>query len=472
MRNATSWIESKTKAGASDYPIAKWISRLLLVASLTMLIFNVYRGEIYWRGEQNDFFIKYYVIFLVSTLFWAGVIWLGNGIQAKIVTVVVSIIFSLYLVEFVLIFLGIGQPLSDMYVARAAKQGIEFDQRDKLTVIEDLIAEGVDAVPTFHPRGYLLRIDIQEDNGEILLPLGGVSRKVTVYNNESGEFTIYKSDRHGFNNPDNEWDSKAQEWMTVGDSFAQGSGVKPGEEIAGQLRSITNSTVVNLGIGGNGPLLELASLIEFGKFLKPRKVLWVYYEGNDLVTNLRTEKESPLLMKYMQDGFSQHLIKRQEEVDKLLNEHLSKEKEKEKEKAKAKAKRDKWIHRKRWIRLRSVRSVIGINTKGDIDVDPLFEKILTKAKAEVEAWGGFLYFVYLPEYACYSSSISSHGVFRKKAEVINIANRLDIPVVDIHREVFEKHSDPLALFPFRLFGHYNAEGNAEVAKAIVRIVQD
>ena len=44
---------------------------------------------------------------------------------------------------------------------------------------------------------------------------------------------------------------------------------------------------------------------------------------------------------------------------------------------------------------------------------------------------------------------------------------LGIPVVDIHQEVFANHPDPLALFPFRLYGHYNAEGYSEVAKAIV-----
>jgi hypothetical protein len=44
---------------------------------------------------------------------------------------------------------------------------------------------------------------------------------------------------------------------------------------------------------------------------------------------------------------------------------------------------------------------------------------------------------------------------------------LDIPVIDIHQEVFADHHDPLALFPFRITGHYNADGYREVAKAIV-----
>ena len=37
------------------------------------------------------------------------------------------------------------------------------------------------------------------------------------------------------------------------------------------------------------------------------------------------------------------------------------------------------------------------------------------------------------------------------------ATELDIPIIDIHNEVFKTHPDPLSLFPFRIAGHYNAE---------------
>ena len=41
-----------------------------------------------------------------------------------------------------------------------------------------------------------------------------------------------------------------------------------------------------------------------------------------------------------------------------------------------------------------------------------------------------------------------------------------IAVIDIQREVFDPHLDPLSLFPFRVTGHYNAEGYRLVAEAI------
>ena len=113
--------------------------------------------------------------------------------------------------------------------------------------------------------------------------------------------------------------------------------------------------------------------------------------------------------------------------------------------------------------MHAIRAVIRFDV---VDVDPLFAEILTKAKAAVDGWEGKLYFVYLPEYARYKKSVS-HDDFRRKSEVIEVVKGLGIPVVDIHQEVFANHPDPFALFPFRLPGHYNADGYSEVAKAIV-----
>ena len=115
-----------------------------------------------------------------------------------------------------------------------------------------------------------------------------------------------------------------------------------------------------------------------------------------------------------------------------------------------------------------IRSLISFD-EVYVDVeDPLFTKILTKAKAKVDGWGGKLYFVYLPEYLRYKDKkVVSHDDFRRKSEVINLVKGLKIPVIDIHQEVFSGYADPLSLFPLRLGVHYNADGYAEVAKAIV-----
>jgi glycosyltransferase involved in cell wall biosynthesis len=68
---------------------------------------------------------------------------------------------------------------------------------------------------------------------------------------------IFHSDRYGFNNPDDSlWDNKSIDILIVGDSAAQGVAMQDGEDIAGRIREKTNSSVINLGNSGNGPLLE------------------------------------------------------------------------------------------------------------------------------------------------------------------------------------------------------------------------
>ena len=69
----------------------------------------------------------------------------------------------------------------------------------------------------------------------------------------------------------------------------------------------------------------------------------------------------------------------------------------------------------------------------------------------------------------------SHDLYNQETEafnthkkILNIVNKLDIPIIDIYKEVFAKHPDPLSLFPFRkLSFHYNEEGYKLVSEAIL-----
>jgi lysophospholipase L1-like esterase len=49
---------------------------------------------------------------------------------------------------------------------------------------------------------------------------------------------------------------------------------------------------------------------------------------------------------------------------------------------------------------------------------------------------------------------------------------LNIPVIDIHKEVFNSHEDYLSLFPCRSGGHYNSDGYKEVAQAVLSKIID
>ena len=82
-----------------------------------------------------------------------------------------------------------------------------------------------------------------------------------------------------------------------------------------------------------------------------------------------------------------------------------------------------------------------------------------------------IYF-YLPDYFRYSSKSYQNSQFKKYQNVIKIVNELNIPIIDIHKELFENYSDPLDLFPFRRFNHYNELGYNLVAKTILKKIKE
>jgi hypothetical protein len=369
------------------YSIARLISWFFLAGSILVLIYTYYRGEITYQGTMEEKYFKFYIISLMGILFWGVILRLNEKVRANTVLASISLVVGLYLCEGVLSFFdtrdGYPQRLRAGY---AALQGINFDMRTRLQVIKDLRSEGVDAVPVV--QGSAIPTEWQiKDGAELLFPFTGMSNKTTVYSNENGKYLIYLSDRYGFNNPDAEWDSMPTEWVLMGDSFTHGCSVQPGEDIAGQIRTNTNDSVINLGVGGNGPLLEFSILKEYAEPMRPEKVIWLYFEGNDLI-DLKREREKPLFRKYLQDGFSQDLIHKQKEIDSKLEKYIFNKMKAEDEIEKKEAKMI--LYNYRWIRLASIRNKMSWNIgvvkpRPEVVIDPLFSEILTKAKLRTEA---------------------------------------------------------------------------------------
>jgi hypothetical protein len=76
---------------------------------------------------------------------------------------------------------------------------------------------------------------------------------------------------------------------------------------------------LNLGVWANGPLSELATLLEYVRPIRPKSVLWFYFEGND-VADLAEEKTNPIIMQYLERDSSQNLPGRQNEIDQKISE--------------------------------------------------------------------------------------------------------------------------------------------------------
>jgi hypothetical protein len=128
-----------------------------------------------------------------------------------------------------------------------------------------------------------------------------------------------------------------------------------------------------------------------------------------------------------------------------------------------------------FARLSTVRQALGLVgglNEGDSEIladlegpnMDVFRDSLLQARKEVEAWNGRLLFVYLPEWARYTSYTSWGKTQRDR--VLAIVRDAGIQVVDID-PAFRASGDPLSLFPFRAQGHYNERGNRLVAQTVL-----
>ena len=457
-----------------------------------------------WTGQRQLAspveLVVYYVLPTVLAILSFTVLLSRSAYKIRVALVFLSTAASIYAVEVVATLVDIWISLPSVATKRdmnerariAAQFGLKFDVRSTLEVVRDLRTEGVDAYPAISPLGLLLdspvssvenQPDLKLKSGVIIdgaetLPLSGISHKVSVLCNGNGEYTIYNSDEYGFHNPKDLWSTAPVDIAALGDSFTHGFCVSSDKNFVALIRK-RYPTTLNLGILGNGPLLMLATLQEYLQAIRPRIVLWFYFEGNDL-RDLRIERNSPLLMQYVTDGFSQGLLYRQAEIDRALVSYV---KSTEGEKPDEMREFIEALTSKRELpkrigeigRLRHLRQGLGLvfeqPRKADpvskySDVLPLFAKVLARADESVRAWGGKLYFVYLPEWEPFGNPAAMD---RRREVMLEAVKTLGIPVIDIHR-AFQDQKDPLALFPFRIDGHYNEEGHRVVAEAVLKSI--
>ncbi len=411
--------------------------------------------------------LNFIVLMTAGLLFLIVTIFMRYNRKINVAVAIFSIMIAAYGVELVLFV---------HYNARFPKSKI--DTRSKLEVLEDLRNQGIDAWPSLTPYLFIESNGLLSDNN-LMFPLAGISNKTIVHCNESGQYSIYKSDEHGFNNPKGLYKKSEIDVAILGDSYVHGACVQPGEDIASQLRTM-GINALNLGNDGNGPLIELAELKEYVEPIQPETVLWVYYEGNDLL-ELEKERKSSSLMRYLEDEYSNNLIEQQDIIDAALNEYINAQWVKELHKLQLQnqivnlplllQKEGEKEERLKIIKLWHFRNRIGLinklrTPKREVTFKtqlPLFSKILATAFKRTSRWGINFYFVYLPSEERYVSN-NDNGAFYDRDDVLAIVHKLGIPLINFH-EVLSKHPDTLSLTPF-LGAHYNAEGYKLVAEFI------
>jgi len=304
---------------------------------------------------------------------------------------------------------------------------------------------------------------------EGLQPLSpAVSDAVAVLCDELGIPATYPPTGYGFNNPAGVWTADSVELAIVGDSYTQGVCVPPGQSFADRMRA-TWPGLLNVGVAGAGPLSELGILKEYVAAKRPRTVLWVYYEGNDL-QDLQLEESDDLLGRYLQPGFSQGLTSRQASIDSLLARYVdslmvSRGAADVGMLAPLAVPRHSEILRG-GLRVSALRRVAGVGAlvpRRGSSIGSL-PQVLEEAKRTAESWGGELVLVYLPGYQRFYSWLGDP--FRGRNEVLATAESLGIEMIDLV-PAFQKTGDPRGLWAHPR-GHLSAEGYSYVADVITK----
>jgi len=361
--------------------------------------------------------------------------------------------------------------------AAADARGERFDGRADMDAVAELRQAGVDAWPMFSISNFLYAegpAAVDRANGPLaladgrkILPLASIPDVTTVYCNEGGRFLIFRSDEMGFNNPAGTWSRNDADIVVVGDSFAQGACVPQGQGMTDRLRA-THSSLVNLGMGGTGPLYQLAALSEFGARFAPRKVVWLFFEGNDLHTNLTREIEFEALRRQMEPGApSDGQIAAAPEITAFLR--VTADRLIDAARAQPETRPEsRFPPFGEIVRLRQIMARVGFSvcpTRAQLRLSD-FERTMRAARAKVESWGGELLVVYLPAWdrSCDALNVVDGAWHWPHAAVMSALTRVGVATLDLHA-AFAAHPDPARLFYYP-GSHYSPEGHAFVASAI------
>jgi len=444
--------------------IIKKLAKLFILMAILYVVILILYEIIDYQNRLYGFneLIYYYGIPLSILLLLVTSLRMSGTNQVILVLVFIPVVSALYATE---LFMVISPPFTNALAAK--NNALPFDTRSRLEIIEQLETEGINAYPAINVN---INHRLWNSNGRKILPLGGISNALTVLCNECGEYTIYQSDEIGFHNPKGLYGIEDVEIVALGDSFTQGNCVKSEENAVAIIRNYYPHTI-NLGLSGAGPLQMLATLKEYAAPLKPKIVLWNYFEGNDL-KELNMEKTNLLLLNYLQKGYNQSLISIQSDIDQKLKEFVELKREKIYKNNKQENNGVQYSLLD-FLFLDKLRTRLGLYYKRSkaekTDLD-LFQDILVSAQNITASWGGKLYFVYLPQIERFKGFRDRYQINPHRDRVLNLIEDLEILIIDVHN-TFANHEDPLSLFPFRRGYHYNEEGYKYFAETVFKFIE-
>jgi len=350
----------------------------------------------------------------------------------------------------------------------AAKLGLPaFDLRTKSQAIADLRAHGVEAYPGIS-RDALIQPRIKARFGDSLYPLSQVASSRIVECNESGQFQTFVTDDYGFNNPPGLMAAGNPTIAAVGSSYTLGHCVPGIQGFMNHLRERYPRTL-NFGMAGSHVVTMLATLREYVAPLRPRLVLWVMYPN----AMEDYELSDPILHSYLQPGYSQHLLERRAEVDRLLRENIveiQREIDAKQASDYAASERARWRRVLRFSELheRLKESAVPMLKSLMFKPGPLTDfsqtlAIIALARDSVAAWGGKLVVVLIPTFEeVVAKQIPAD---RSNARIMGLLSPLGVHVIN-GVPLFRTQADPAALYNLRSNNHLNEAGHRLFGAAV------
>lgn len=270
--------------------------------------------------------------------------------------------------------------------------------------------------------------------------LGGLPSRNVVMCVSNGKPVFYKADRFGFNNPDELYEAPV-DTIVIGDSFVEGHCLDRDQSMVGRLRARRPHSI-GLGMRGSGPLFELALLGRFALPLRPRTIVFAFFEGNDW-ENLRAE----MTQSWLRPALTPNADFGSTDLPPVMIDRMT-------------AVIDRWrrlrpslwgvIWRNNFARnfvaLNHSARLLGLAYPKVARDEPGFVSILARAKSLASQSGARLILVYIPQVDRYEGFIDQQFVYdRLRERVLRGAAQTGIETIDLAEE-FDRHSNPAELF--------------------------
>jgi len=361
----------------------------------------------------------------------------------------------------------------------AKKNNLRFDPREseivffeKKNEIEKL------SVPFYYSSLFSnLKTFKEAKKNNKFIPFRGPINKKTLSCAEDLEYKIIENDKYGFKNSNSIYEKKINV-ILLGASHAEGFCYTSENDIAGNLIKKKINTL-NLGVAATGPLVSLAVLKEFGPLYKPKNIIYLYFESNNL-DFLKWEKEDKYLIKYLKKDHRNNYTDRLSEIEDFLDSI-------EKESIKIAKVRANQVQPKNKGKgayfIANIRDILEINIlrskfkKFFLSKNPahdlnLFFDIVYEMKAEAQKLNAKFIFVYVPNWErFFNKNTNLHPVMNLKTTIIESLSDKQIDIIDL-TGFFGNAINLNDYYPLGFIGHFNEKGYKKIADIIKQRISD